>query len=321
MYKRAGSPYWYIKVGSGNPKSTGTTDKARARELERFEHERVWRGEKLRDISWLKAVEKYLNNDSRPKKREREFLPWIALRIGKDELVSAVADRDVLDQLRADALADGWSRSTCDRMMATVSAVLRHAGCQVKLPMFRPPQPEPRWLTPEEFERLCAELPLHLELAARFAVLTMLRMRSMLGLTWDRVDVDQKRLWIPGAHMKTKAAIGLPLSTEAIEMLRRCRALAPESRHVFTYEGRPYDDCNTPGFKKAIQRAGVGPLRWHDLRHTGASLAVQAGVPLYEVMALGGWRDFRMVQRYAHLAPDHLASAANRIGEQLRKRA
>jgi hypothetical protein len=38
-----------------------------------------------------------------------------------------------------------------------------------------------------------------------------------------------------------------------------------------------------------------------------------SGTHLQELMELGGWKSFEMVLRYAHLAPEHLASAAKRI--------
>jgi hypothetical protein len=37
-----------------------------------------------------------------------------------------------------------------------------------------------------------------------------------------------------------------------------------------------------------------------------------AGVDLLSVQKLGGWRTLSMVQRYAHLAPDHLRAAVER---------
>ena len=37
------------------------------------------------------------------------------------------------------------------------------------------------------------------------------------------------------------------------------------------------------------------------------------GTPTHELQRLGGWRSPVMVERYAHLAPDHLARAASRI--------
>ena len=51
----------------------------------------------------------------------------------------------------------------------------------------------------------------------------------------------------------------------------------------------------------------------HDLRHTWVSWHVMAGTPLYDLMTLGGWKTMGCVQRYAHLAPEHLAYVASRI--------
>ena len=53
------------------------------------------------------------------------------------------------------------------------------------------------------------------------------------------------------------------------------------------------------------------------LRYTWASWHRQAGTPTHELQRLGGWRSSLMVERYAHLAPDHLASAASRIDSLL----
>jgi site-specific recombinase XerC len=52
---------------------------------------------------------------------------------------------------------------------------------------------------------------------------------------------------------------------------------------------------------------------WHCNRHTFASRLVMAGVDLLSVQKLGGWRTLAMVQRYAHLAPSHLAEAVERL--------
>jgi hypothetical protein len=37
------------------------------------------------------------------------------------------------------------------------------------------------------------------------------------------------------------------------------------------------------------------------------------GTGLQEIMELGGWKSYEMVLRYAHLAPEHLSTAAARI--------
>lgn len=337
LYRRPGSPFWWVRIGRKTRRSTGTEDREKAKEFERVLTERIWRIDKLGDrsaVSWGEATERWLKDSKRPKKRDRELLDWLQPRIAQYP-VSSVADPDVLEMLRQHGLAEEWSHSTVDRLMGTVSAVLkkcvewRYLESAPKCPMYRPGLDEPRWLTPDEFERLCAELPMHLRLAARLAVATLLRMRAMLQLTWDRIDLENKRAWVPRAHQKAGRTFGLPLSSEAVRVLRAIRWLCgPTSKHVFVWRGEPIDDCNTAAFQGAVERAGVAPFCWHDLRHTGASWAVQNGVTLPELMVLGDWRDYRSVLRYAHLAPTHAAQAAEKVAQwgvdgraQKRKRA
>jgi integrase len=227
---------------------------------------------------------------------------------------------DALEELRKDGLADGWSHSTIDRMMGTVSAVLKAAVTWEMLdrapavPMYRPRSTEPRALTHEEFDRLCSYLPMHLKLAAKLATFTLLRMRAMLKLEWSRIDLAERRMWIPGAHQKAGRTLGLSLSGRSVAVLRALRWLSPPSSpYVFVWNGKPIDDCNTASFKAAVNKAHLAPLRWHDLRHTGASWAVQNGATLQEIMLLGDWRDYRSVLRYAHLAPSQTARAAELV--------
>ena len=80
-------------------------------------------------------------------------------------------------------------------------------------------------------------------------------------------------------------------------------------------------DKNQPGAPDSVPpllkaggcRAGIGEFRFHDLRHTWASWHVMSGACLQELMELGGWKSYEMVLRDAHLAPEHLSAAAQRI--------
>jgi integrase len=323
--KRADSPYWQIHIGRTTRFSSGTEDKAAAEEIERTERERIFRLEKLGDrgaIPWDEAAERWLNSSAREKKREREILAWLSPIIGR-EAVRDVAEPDSLEELRNDSLEMGWSQSTTDRVMATVRAVLidcvrrRDLEQSPMVPMFHPPQDEPRYLTPAQFEQLCRYLPMHLVLAARVAVNTLLRMRAMLNLTWDRVDLVNGRAWVPRRQQKGRRnTFGLPLNIEAVRALRGLRSMClTSSPHVFTWYGQPIDDCNTRAFQEAVRISGVPYICWHDLRHTGASWAVQNGVTLQELMLLGDWKDYRSVLRYAHLAPTQAASAADKVAQ------
>jgi len=323
LYRRANSPYWWVKLGRKVRKSACTTDRAEAEEFEEVLRKRLYRANTLGDRSalpWKEAADRWLGESSRPRERDREILTWLEPKIGH-EAVSDI-DPDALAALRKHGLSQGWSHSTIDRMMGTVSAVLRACvawrvlDAAPAVPMYRPAREEGRALTPEEFERLCTHLPMHLTLAARLAVNTLLRMRAMLKLEWTRVDLAKQRAWIPGAHQKAARTFGLALNGEAVRVLRALRWLSPpKSPYVFVWNGQPIDDCNTAAFQKAVTRARLSPLRWHDLRHTGASWAVQNGVSLQELMVLGDWRDYRSVLRYAHLAPSQAAAAAEKVAQ------
>jgi integrase len=324
IYRRKGSPHWWINIsvaGRKTRRTTGTEDRGKAEEFEAAERERLWRLHKLGDrgaLRWAEAAAQWLNEvPEKSRAKEESILRWFDQYLA-DEQIGAI-DRDAVLELRAMLLEEGKSRARTDRYLAILRAVLRlavtngHLSAAPAVPMFNASAAAVRWLTGSQLEKLCTNLPPHLSLCARFAVHSGLRMRSMLSLTWDRIDLKAKRLWIPGEQMKGGQPHGYPITKKMAELLREARAMNPTGAHVFQYNGKPVDDCNTRAFQKAAKAAGLEGLRWHDLRHTFAAWAVQEGVSLPELMELGGWKSHTMVMRYAHLSPDHLAKAAERI--------
>lgn len=332
LYRRSGSTNWWCKIsvaGNETRQSTKTTDREQAEEFEHRERERLWRLYKLGDksaVRWTEVAQRWMNETTkRSKKMDQMILTWLEPHIG-DEPISSL-DREAIEELRGIALDEGWSRSTVDRYMCLVRSILKACADDwsllpraPKVPMFNPEKTEPRWLTRDEWQRLRAQLPEHLQLAAEFAILTGLRMRAMLSLTWDRIDLNTGRMWIPGSHQKAGRTHGMPVSKEAVAVLKKLRKLNPEGEHVFQWQGKPIDDCNGKSYQEAMKRAKIEGANWHTLRHTFASWAVQSGVTLQELMALGDWKSYSMVLRYAHLAPDHLAEAAAKISTKKAQR-
>ena len=333
IYKQESSGNYWIRIsvaGKKIRKTTGTKDAAAAREFEKDEAARAWREIKLGDRSalpWREAAARWLTETrKRSKDKDEYILAWFAQHL-KDEPLSAIDSRSI-QFLRELLLSEGSSESNVDRYMALLRAILRKCRDEwhyltaiPKVPMFHVEQAEPQWLTREQFARLVEELPEHLKLCARFAVLTGLRMRAMLGLTWDRVDLDKGHAWVPLAGMKGKRSFGFPLSSAAVEVLKECRAAYPAGDRCFQYAAkrkdaaqerrwRPVDDCNTAAFKKALTRAGLPDMPWHGLRHTFASWAAQGGVSTQELMQLGAWKSYAMALRYSHLNAEHLSRAA-----------
>ena len=114
-----------------------------------------------------------------------------------------------------------------------------------------------------------------------------------------------------GIQSKNRRPIAVPLNDIAIAVLQR--QIDKHETRVFTYLGEPLKAANTKAWGRALKRAGIKDFRWHDLRHTWATWQRQAGTPTHELQKLGGWRTGEMVERYAHLAPEHLANAAARL--------
>jgi integrase len=267
---------------------------------------------------WGDAVVKWLDETSNKKTHSDDIS---ALRFAHPYLEGKFLDeitRAHMDELTEAKKATGVKNATVNRMLEVIRAILNRAVKEWewvdKTPSIRM-LPEAgrrvRWLTHIEAERLLLELSPHLNAMARFSLATGLREANVYGLEWSQVDLQRKVAWIHADQTKAKKAIGVPLNTDAIEVLRE--QVGKHLTRVFTYKGKPVGTCNTASWRKALKRAGIDDFRWHDLRHTWASWHVQAGTPLNVLQELGSWSDIRMVQRYAHLAPEHLAKHANRI--------
>lgn len=246
------------------------------------------------------------------------ILDWLDIHLKGQPLHSIT--REVVDELRA-LRAEETSKSTANRYMALLRAVLKKAAedwkmlaVAPKVRMYLIEDPEPRWLTQLEAIRLRKQLPQHLRDMAIVAMYSGLRMRNITGLPWKNVDLDRGYLRISGSKAKGKKAIGVPLHPRALAVIRS--QLGNHKEFVFTFGGEPVADCNTAAFKKAVKRAGVDPLKWHDLRHTFASWHAQAGTPLHVIRELGGWKSDAMVRRYSHLSTDHLQDYVRRLGQK-----
>jgi site-specific recombinase XerD len=58
----------------------------------------------------------------------------------------------------------------------------------------------------------------------------------------------------------------------------------------------------------AQKRAGLRRIRWHDLRHSYASILASGGMPLFLIRGLLGHSSVQMTERYAHVAASQTAA-------------
>jgi integrase len=127
----------------------------------------------------------------------------------------------------------------------------------------------------------------------------------------NQIDMRNRIAWTHADQAKGGKTIRMPLNDDAMVVIRQ--QIGKHHNRVFTYRGEPVEKIGTPAFKAAVKRAGLSNFRSHDLCHCWASWHAQSGTPLQVLQELGEWSDYRMVQRYAHLMPEHLAEHANRV--------
>jgi integrase len=180
-----------------------------------------------------------------------------------------------------------------------------------------PPAPRPRdkRLTREQAEALIAACHTpHIRLFVILALTTAGRMTAILDLTWDRVDFERGiiELELPTRDRKNKRAARVPMNRLARAALQEARDVAMTDRVV------EWGGHSVRSVQKSVQRAGeaIGypGLSPHVLRHTAASLMVEAGVPIEAVgQYLGHAAVALTYSTYARYSPTALRDAASAL--------
>jgi integrase len=214
-------------------------------------------------------------------------------------------------------------------MLDTLKMILRNAkerGQTVDEAIFRvrPPRrerAEMRFLGWAEVEQLAHETIEPYGNLVRFACLTGLRQGELFALRDRAVDLERRSVLVEagareGQLLPTKTSAGrrqVPLSGEAQHVLReQLLARAPnELGLVFPTPGGVVwrkDNFMARVFRPAVRRAGLAPLRFHDLRHTFAALMVAAGAHPKLLQAQLGHTSINVtLNTYGHLFPDAFA--------------
>ena len=161
---------------------------------------------------------------------------------------------------------------------------------------------------------------------------TGLRRGELLGLKWEDIDFTAQTLRVRRqvgringevreAPLKTKNAYRtISLGTDTVDILKQQREKQPSSAYVFPGPtGGPIaPDSVLHMLHRVLDRAGLPEIRFHDLRHTFATLALQNGVDVKTVSGmLGHFSTGFTLDTYAHVTTAAQKKAAETMGEVL----
>lgn len=325
-YRQKGSPYWYVSLtsrsGARLKRSSGTTDRREAVALEakwreELRQQEVWGTPPRLSISEL--LRRFLTSHATKRSARSDRIRAVTLLQHLGDGDSYQLDRPAIKAYIAARQAQGRKASTINRELALLSAAINEAiedGYPVpqivKGRKLREPEGRTRWLTRIEVATLI-ESARQTEQPALpdwilVAVHTGLRAGEMAAMQWQHVLED--RLTVPAETAKSCRSRTLPLTQEALAAIQR---QPKRSMFVWTHpDGQPLKDVRG-SLERVCQIGGIERITPHVLRHTCASWQVQAGVPLYTVQRWLGHSTFKMTERYAHLAPEHLQEGADAL--------
>jgi integrase len=290
--------------------------------------------------TWLKAKIAHLSPRSVIIERAnlKHINPWF----GKMLLCDIAADD--IAHYQASRLEQGAAPKTVNLEVGTLRAILRKnrlwASIQPDVRMLRVREDVGRAISRDEeaalLEACRASRSRSLYPAALVALNTCMRYSELRLLRWGQVDFNSCTLTV--GHSKTESGTGrfLPLNDRAVAILRFWGGLFPgrePSHFVFPTEryGASGDgmtvvfnsDPTRPigrwkeAWESAKLRSGVS-CRFHDLRHTGCTRMLEAGVPFSVVATIMGWSastTVRMARRYGHIGQTAQRQAVNTLNE------
>jgi integrase len=257
--------------------------------------------------------------------------------------------------LYREKLEAGSSARTVRYIHTTLHKALKQAVMDGLIPRnateaVKPPQPtreEMHPLTPEQAKLLLQvahEAGDRLEALYVLAINTGLRQGELLGLKWDDVDLEDGSLQVRRTLTITKSGTiftspktagsrrSVKLTSKAIEALKhhlerqlgeidRVGSLWSENGLIFASEiGEPLNRHNLTrsSFKPLLKRAGLPRIRFHDLRHTCATLLLTRNVNPKIVSEMLGHSSIAItLDTYSHVLPNMRDQAAAAIEEAL----
>jgi integrase len=143
---------------------------------------------------------------------------------------------------------------------------------------------------------------------------TGMRLREVLHLRWEQLDLDEGVVRLAAQDTKTERARSVYLTTRVVGALRGLPRPVRGTGPVFVNPGTgaPWQDIRKM-FGRACRAAGLSGLWFHDLRRSFITNARRSGIPESVVMRMSGHRTRAVFERYNVVSDDDLRDAVRRL--------
>lgn len=179
-----------------------------------------------------------------------------------------------------------------------------------------------RILTRDEFDNLCEHSIKHIRDILITAYHTGMRRGEILNLTWDKVDMKNRFIYLDAEDTKDKEKRSFPIRKELYAVLKGITRNLHD-QHVFMFRSKPVKDIRT-GLVKACKKAGIVYGRFkkdgfifHDLRHTFNTNMRKSGAAESVIMSITGHSTREMFDRYNTVDDEDKRKAFDLFGEYL----
>lgn len=321
VFKRPGSPFYYAEFQIQGARFCRSTRKSTEREA-RIEERRLKEKAKAEIASradsdgsltidqgfarywiehgcklaptWASEVERYIKS--------------ILARVDPNLKIEDVTDADVNDYVQKH-VTEGGGEYALNRALSIWRSMHRRARKKWRqktqevdwTDFFNEETKRVRAGTIDEMQQLLGVINPKTGVAVEWSLYTATRKFETFGLLWEKTSIAERKAVVTAKGGREHTVW---LSDQAVDLLSR---LERRGRYVF-------DATNARrNFDEAVAKVGLDDFCWHDLRHTSATWARQAGVPVEIVQRMLGHADLQTTMRYAHVVDVEVQEAVQKL--------
>ncbi|MEK6535935.1 MAG: tyrosine-type recombinase/integrase, partial [Actinomycetota bacterium] len=230
----------------------------------------------------------------------------------------------LIENFKKFRLEGGTKASTINTELNTIKAALNRAVALGYLPRnpcrevkkLKMPRKQVRFFSRDEVRKLLEAGSGRMRPIVETLLYTGLRRDELTHLTWADVDLQRRVVAVQakdGWHPKDYEVRHIPMAPRLHELLKSLPR--KDNPWVFSTsnDGPHLGHILSRDFRKLLKFCGIKCASLHTLRHTFASHLVMKGTDVYTVQKLLGHSSIKTTEIYAHLAPDFLKAAVQKL--------